>query len=152
MIAGNQKLEALAEDGAFRKDLLYRLKVLHIKVPPLRNRRDDIPMLAHSFLQKLNSVNKTRKYLAPDVIDRLTTYNFPGNVRELQNAMERAFFSARGTAINNVPLDAQGGHDSSVAEDVQSGSRIYLKAGRISGLPCIESTSAAISLERESWL
>ena len=120
IVASNQKLEALAEDGAFRKDPLYRLKVLHIKVPPLRNRRDDIPMLANSFLQKLNSVNKTRKYLAPEVMDRLTTYNFPGNVRELQNAMERAFFSARGTAIDDVTLEAQTAHDSSAAEDVQS--------------------------------
>jgi transcriptional regulator with PAS, ATPase and Fis domain len=120
VVASNQRLEALAEDGAFRKDLLYRLKVLHIKVPPLRNRRDDIAMLAHAFLQKLNSANKARKYLSPEVIDRLTTYNFPGNVRELQNAMERAFFSTRGTTISEVPLEAQAAHDSSAAEDVQS--------------------------------
>jgi DNA-binding NtrC family response regulator/serine/threonine protein kinase/tetratricopeptide (TPR) repeat protein len=120
IVASNQKLEVLAADGVFRKDLLYRLKVLHIKVPPLRNRRDDIPMLAHAFLQKLNSVNKTRKYLAPEAMDRLITYNFPGNVRELQNAMERAFFSARGTTIHDVQLETEATHDASAAEDVQS--------------------------------
>jgi transcriptional regulator with PAS, ATPase and Fis domain len=66
IVASNQNLEALAADGRFRKDLLYRLKVLHIKVPPLRNRRDDIPMIAHGFLQKLNTSNKTKKYFAPE--------------------------------------------------------------------------------------
>src|SRR5437667_7221220 len=59
MVASNQNLEALANDGQFRKDLFYRLKVLHIKVPPLRSRRDDIPMLAHAFLRKLNTSNQT---------------------------------------------------------------------------------------------
>jgi len=103
--ATNQSLDTLAGDGRFRKDLLYRLKVLHIKVPPLRNRRDDIPMLAHTFLQRLNTANKTKKYFAPGVLDRLSIYSFPGNVRELQNATERAFFSARVTVIGDIPIE-----------------------------------------------
>jgi transcriptional regulator with GAF, ATPase, and Fis domain/serine/threonine protein kinase/tetratricopeptide (TPR) repeat protein len=103
--ATNQSLDALTADGRFRKDLLYRLKVLHLKVPPLRNRRDDIPMLAQAFLQRLNAANKTKKYFAPGVLDRLLTYSFPGNVRELHNATERAFFSARGTVIGDIHME-----------------------------------------------
>ena len=64
-------------------------------------------MIAHAFLQKLNTANKLKKYFAPGVIDHLSAYNFPGNVRELQNAIERAFFSAKGSAISEVPLGTQ---------------------------------------------
>jgi transcriptional regulator with GAF, ATPase, and Fis domain/serine/threonine protein kinase/tetratricopeptide (TPR) repeat protein len=120
IVASNQSLDALVEEGKFRKDLLYRLKVLHLKVPPLRNRRDDIPMLAHAFLQKLNAANKTKKYFAPDVLNRLSTYSFPGNVRELQNAIERAFFATKATRISGVPLEEDTQLETSVGEDVQS--------------------------------
>ena len=86
---------------------LYRLKVLHIKVPPLRDRREDIPMIAHAFLQKLNAANKLKKYCAPGVLDLLAAQNFPGNVRELQNAIERAFFLSKGNVIQDVLLESQ---------------------------------------------
>jgi DNA-binding NtrC family response regulator len=105
--ATNQDLKKLADDGRFRTDLLYRLKVLHIRVPPLRNRREDIPTLALAFLQKLNSTNQTKKYFAAQVIDELSGYDYPGNVRELQNAVERAFFSSKGTSIVDIPLAAK---------------------------------------------
>jgi len=103
--ASNQNLEALAHDGRFRKDLLYRLKVLHIKVPPLRSRLDDIPMLAQAFLQKLNAANNTKKQFAPGIVSHLSMQQFPGNVRELQNAIERVFFSTKGNTITEVPLE-----------------------------------------------
>ena len=119
VVATNQSLDGLAADGHFRKDLLYRLKVLHIKVPPLRNHPADIPMLAHAFLKKLNAVNKMKKYFAPGILDRLSMYNFPGNVRELQNAIERAFFSTKVSVISEIPLEARS-HSSTVADDVQS--------------------------------
>jgi DNA-binding NtrC family response regulator len=106
IVASNQRLEALAEAGQFRKDLLYRLNVLHIRVPPLRNRREDIPMLAHAFLQKLNVSNKTRKYFASGVIENLSAQTFAGNVRELQKAVERAFFLTKGIMITDVALRA----------------------------------------------
>jgi len=107
IVASNTNLEALAREGGFRRDLLYRLNVLHIKVPPLRGRRDDIPMLAHAFLQKLNAANKSKKYFAPGFISNLAKQNFPGNVRELQNAIERAFFSAKGSAVSEVLLETE---------------------------------------------
>ena len=115
IVASNMNLEALAGDGRFRKDLLYRLKVFDIKLPPLRARRDDIPMTAHAFLQKMNATNKLKKYFAPGVMNHLAAHNFPGNVRELQNAIERAFFSAKGSLISDVPIETQvelsAGHD-----------------------------------------
>jgi transcriptional regulator with PAS, ATPase and Fis domain len=117
--ATNQSLDALTGDGRFRKDLFYRLKVLHIKVPPLRNRRDDIPMLAHAFLQKLNAANKTKKYFANGVLDRLSLYNFPGNVRELQNATERAFFTAKGLVIGEIAVETMT-HVPVAGDDVRS--------------------------------
>jgi transcriptional regulator with PAS, ATPase and Fis domain len=107
IVASNMNLEQLVAQGRFRKDLLYRLKVLYIKVPPLRVRREDIPMLAHAFLQKLNAANKTKKYCAPGVINQLAAQSFPGNVRELQNAIERAFFSSKGTVISAIPVENQ---------------------------------------------
>jgi transcriptional regulator with GAF, ATPase, and Fis domain/serine/threonine protein kinase/tetratricopeptide (TPR) repeat protein len=107
IVATNRNLEELVADGRFRKDLLYRLKVLYIKVPPLRNRREDIPMIAHAFLQKLNATNNLKKYCAPGVIDHLSAQNFPGNVRELQNAIERAFFLSKGNVINDIPVEDQ---------------------------------------------
>jgi transcriptional regulator with GAF, ATPase, and Fis domain/tetratricopeptide (TPR) repeat protein/serine/threonine protein kinase len=106
IVASNANLDTLVVDGKFRKDLLYRLKVLHIKVPPLRSRREDIPMLAHSFLQKLNAMNKQKKYFAPGILNQLAESHFPGNVRELQNAVERAFFSAKGSVLAEVPLES----------------------------------------------
>ena len=119
IVASNTSLEALAAEGRFRRDLLYRLNVLHIKLPPLRGRRDDIPMLANGFLLKLNVANKSKKYFAPGVISHLAKQNFPGNVRELQNAIERAFFSAKGSAIFEVPLET-GSKTAADQDEVQS--------------------------------
>ena len=107
IVASNANLEKLAHEGRFRKDLLYRLKVLDINLPPLRNRRDDIPMLAHAFLDRLNIANKIKKHFSPGVVNQLSTHTFPGNVRELQNAVERSFFSARGTIIGEVQLESR---------------------------------------------
>ncbi len=105
IVASNTSLEALANDGRFRKDLLYRLKVLQIKLPPLRMRQDDIPMLVHAFLQKLNTFNKTNRYFAAGLLRHLSTQTFRGNVRELQNAVERAFYSSKGIIITEIPLE-----------------------------------------------
>ena len=106
--ATNGNLDTLSKEGRFRKDLLYRLKVLHIIVPPLRQRRDDIAMLAHAFLDRLNTANGTKKTFATGVTAELLPHSFPGNVRELQNAVERAFFLAKGARINRIPLETEG--------------------------------------------
>jgi two-component system response regulator GlrR len=100
--ATNQNLSALAEAGAFRRDLLYRLNVLHVQLPPLRDRRSDIPLLAAHFLGLLNARHKMRKHFMPDALEPLSGHRFPGNVRELQNLVERAFFGSKSNGIPAV--------------------------------------------------
>jgi DNA-binding NtrC family response regulator len=88
--ATNQDLEEMVRQGRFRKDLYYRLNVIPIKVPPLRERQSDIPLLATHFLQEFSrKKKKVLKRLSPQVLELLCQYSWPGNVRELENLMER---------------------------------------------------------------
>jgi transcriptional regulator with GAF, ATPase, and Fis domain len=103
--ATNTNLDTLVQQRQFRQDLLYRLKVLHIRVPSLRDRVVDIPQLAESFVNKLNAAHGLKKHVTPTFLDRLAAMTFPGNVRELQNVVERAYFFAKGPGIHNVPVD-----------------------------------------------
>ena len=105
--ATNCDLDKLVQEKRFRSDLLYRLKVLHITLPALRNRREDIPHLAQTLLDRLNAANKTRKHLAAGFFDGLSAYNFPGNVRELQNIVERSFFLSKSTTITGVAAGSE---------------------------------------------
>lgn len=87
--ATNKNLEEEVKKGNFREDLFYRLNVIRIEVPPLRERKEDIPLLINHFLQKYNKkLNKEVKRFSEDVISILMEYNFPGNVRELENLVE----------------------------------------------------------------
>jgi len=89
--ATNKNIEEEIENGKFRADLFYRLNVLPIYIPPLRERRDDIPLLAEHFLKKFNrEIKKKIKGFTPEAIEALLSYIWPGNVRELENAIERA--------------------------------------------------------------
>ncbi|HAJ80278.1 MAG TPA: sigma-54-dependent Fis family transcriptional regulator, partial [Fibrobacteres bacterium] len=84
-------LEQLAEEGKFRRDLLYRLKVVHIALPPLRERIDDILPLVRNFMDNFRArMNMPHLRLSPATLDVLMNYSWPGNVRELQNALEHA--------------------------------------------------------------
>jgi len=90
--ATNKNLEAVVQSGGFRQDLFYRLNVVRIVVPPLRERRSDIPTLLTYFLRRFNErFRRDVKGIAPDAMAALTGYDFPGNVRELENLLERAF-------------------------------------------------------------
>jgi len=90
--ASNIDLKKMSEEGAFRKDLYYRLYVFPIEVPPLRERREDIPFLAGIFLRRLNTLYlKNISSISPRVIKALSQYSWPGNVRELENLVERAY-------------------------------------------------------------
>lgn len=89
--ATNQDLEAMVETGSFRADLFYRIATFPIEVPPLKDRREDIPLLAYHFLKKFaEKTTKSIKAISPDALRLLMQYDFPGNVRELQNIIERA--------------------------------------------------------------
>ena len=88
--ATNQNLEAAVEDKKFREDLFYRINVIPIHIPPLRERKLDIPILANHFLAKFNQINnKAVKTITPEAMHLFMRYSWPGNVRELQNLMER---------------------------------------------------------------
>jgi DNA-binding NtrC family response regulator len=93
MIAATNKiLENVVQGGSFRQDLFYRLNVVRIVVPPLRERKDDIPALITYFIRRFNErFRRDVKGIAPDAIAALTAYDFPGNVRELENLLERAY-------------------------------------------------------------
>src|ERR1700741_2828798 len=89
--ATNVDLRHMMEEGKFREDLFYRLHVISIQLPPLRDRKDDIPLLVHHCLEKYGEENRKRDLeLMPDALDLLTEYDWPGNVRELENVIERA--------------------------------------------------------------
>jgi transcriptional regulator with PAS, ATPase and Fis domain len=90
--ATNRDLAAQVEAGAFRQDLYYRIKVMKLDLPPLRRRREDIPLLVRHFVDAFNAIqNKRVTGVSPDVLGVLTAHDYPGNVRELQNIVEHAF-------------------------------------------------------------
>ena len=98
--ATNVDLLRMVEDGRFREDLYYRLHVITIPLPALRERREDIPLLVHHFLQKYAEENgRSSLEILPDALDLLTEYDWPGNVRELENVIERAVVLSPGPTI-----------------------------------------------------
>lgn len=106
--ATNQDLAQLVRDGAFREDLYYRLNVVPIVLPPLRDRRDDIPLLAHHFLKKYNErLGKTVEAVDEGALSLLKGYAWPGNIRELENVMERAILFAENHTITADELPDQ---------------------------------------------
>ncbi|MBL8241056.1 MAG: sigma-54-dependent Fis family transcriptional regulator [Bryobacterales bacterium] len=96
IVATNKRLEKLVEEGTFRPDLYYRLNVFTIDIPPLRSRREDIPLLIEHFLDRFAvSMNRPRQKVLPATVEMLIEYAWPGNVRELENAIERALLICR---------------------------------------------------------
>ncbi len=105
--ATNKDLEEEMKKGEFREDLYYRISVFPIKLPSLRERKEDIPLLAAHFLNKFNQQEmKQIEGVSPDALDLMMAYNWPGNVRELENAMERAVVLATGNDISAKDLPA----------------------------------------------
>jgi transcriptional regulator with PAS, ATPase and Fis domain len=98
--ATNQDIEAKIKEGTFREDLYYRINVIEITIPPLRQRKEDIPLLAEHFVGKFSEQNrKNIKGLTPEAMDILIKYSWPGNIRELANVMERAVVMCQGELI-----------------------------------------------------
>jgi len=98
--ATHRDLGTLVREGAFREDLLYRLKVVEIRLPPLRERREDIPLLVEALLAKINrEVHKSVRFVSQDAMALLSAYAWPGNVRELENALTRAVVLAKGDVL-----------------------------------------------------
>lgn len=98
--ATNRNLEEMVQKGTFRQDLFYRLNVINIKTPSLRERQDDIPLLANHFLRKYNEkLNKAISTISAEAMEILKKYNYPGNVRELENMIERTVALEAGSTI-----------------------------------------------------
>lgn len=101
LAATNRDLQKEVEKGTFREDLYYRLNVFPIHLPTLRERGEDVVILAHTFVQHFaQRMNRTVAPLSPDALSRLTVYHWPGNVRELQNVIERAVITAKHGQLN----------------------------------------------------
>jgi two-component system response regulator AtoC len=110
-------LESEVASGGFREDLFYRLNVLRVEVPPLRDRREDIPLLVDHFLaQTRDAIGKPVRGIDDDALARLVGYRWPGNVRELENVIERAVILARGDQIGLAELPSNVVHAESRAD------------------------------------
>lgn len=118
--ATNRDLKAEVEAGRFREDLFYRLAVLEIRIPPLAERKEDLPLLVSFLLRRLgNKNNKIIRTVTPAFLDALSGYDWPGNVRELENVLERALILSRSDALGPDLLPAQvtGARDAEVCMD-----------------------------------
>ena len=106
--ASNRELHGAMKSGAFRKDLFYRLNVVSIKIAPLRERKEDIPLLVNHFIDKFNNVSKKRIVgISPEAMDIMLNYHWPGNVRQLENIVERAFALGADEVIEAGDLPAE---------------------------------------------
>ena len=108
--ATNRDLEMEVNAGRFRRDLFYRLAVIHIELPPLRERGDDVLLLARHFLERLRPADRSDLDFSPQSLDLLKNYSWPGNIRELRNAVERGIAMARGGVIDpdDLPVIIRG--------------------------------------------
>ncbi|MBV8224263.1 MAG: sigma-54-dependent Fis family transcriptional regulator, partial [Verrucomicrobia bacterium] len=109
--ATNRDITALVREGKFREDLYYRLNVVQIRVPPLRERKEDIPLLANAFLKEISERdNKAFRPLSAEAMEALIQYNWPGNVRELKGAIDAGVTLSTGNqiTIRDLPLTIRG--------------------------------------------
>jgi len=115
--ATNQDLRKAIVEKRFREDLFYRLNVVPLRIPPLRERREDVPLLAAHFLHRYNARSKEEKALAPEAVARLLDHDWPGNVRELENAIEQAAALSPGKEIRAEDVQLEGVRVASAPDD-----------------------------------
>jgi DNA-binding NtrC family response regulator len=156
IVATNKDLESLVQEKQFREDLFYRLNVISITVPPLRERKDDIPLLAYHFLQKYTQeINKNIKSISVDAMKMLSDYSWPGNVRQLENVIERAIVMAEKDAITTEHLPfavtAEIAHpDTPIPRDSQELKEMKKKM-RESAVESIDKSFILDALTRNDW-
>ena len=145
--ATHRDLEVMVREGSFREDLYYRLNVVPIAIPPLRDRQEDIPILLHHFLEKCNRDNKRAVQLKDDVIQLISAYHWPGNIRELQNCVERVVVMATTDkiALSNIPEPLKPYFDHMRSVKNVSGSRVRQK-------PSAETLSSSLDAIEEDRL
>jgi Nif-specific regulatory protein len=145
--ATSRNLEELVSEGKFREDIYYRLNVVPLFLPPLRERKEDIPLLVEYFMKKYNQENQKSVAIGPEVLDLFTKYDWPGNVRELENTIERMVVMARGkvVAASELPLSIR---DYSMRTHYAG----TLKEALPSAVEDIEKTRILDALEKTGWI
>jgi DNA-binding NtrC family response regulator len=156
--ATNKNLRTMANEGTFREDLFFRLNIIPIELPPLRDRKLDIPILIRHFLKKYTAeIGKEIRRVAPDVMSFLENYSYPGNVRELENMIERAVVLAEGDTITNEDLELW---DSTEPSSYNMIERIPMNAEELKemkrhirdhAIESLESLFVRNALERSNW-
>lgn len=156
--ATNKNLRSMANEGTFREDLFFRLNIIPIDLPPLRDRKQDIPILIRHFLEKYTAeIGKKIVGIAPDVKSFLENYSYPGNVRELENVIERAVVLAEGDIIRNEDLELwdHGAPSTNTVIDQIPQNAEELKEMkrniRDHALDALESAFVRNALERNQW-
>jgi DNA-binding NtrC family response regulator len=120
--ATHVNLQQAVAEGRFRDDLFYRLNVIEVRIPPLRDRREDIPLLVEHFLERLShELGKDIGEISDEALKLLMDYNWPGNVRELENAVERAMVTCRGHRLTADEFGFLAQNDASKGWPVPSG-------------------------------
>jgi DNA-binding NtrC family response regulator len=127
--ATNRDLKKEIQEGRFREDLFYRLNVVSIHLPPLRKRREDVPLLSEHFLDKFRAeTNKKIERISPPALKLMMDYDWPGNVRELENAIERAVVVGKKNEIlpEDLPFFQQSGAPESGAKSLKDRERSHI--------------------------
>jgi DNA-binding NtrC family response regulator len=156
--ATNKNLRTMANEGFFREDLFFRLNIIPIELPPLRDRKKDIPILIRHFIKKYPAeIGKKIRGVAPDVMSFLENYSYPGNVRELENIIERAVVLAEGDIIRNEDLELWDSKDTSSHSIIE---RIPMNVEELKemkrhirdhAMESLESLFVRNALERNNW-
>ena len=127
--ATNKQLDVQVQAGTFRQDLYYRINVFPIEVPPLRERREDVSVLAYHFLNRYaDRENKSCRSIAEPVMDKLERHSWPGNIRELENVIQRGVLSSNGAVLQLPPFekDKQTHVDTSIVETFEDHARRHI--------------------------
>jgi DNA-binding NtrC family response regulator len=149
--ATNRDLKKEIQEGKFREDLFYRLNVVSIHLPPLRKRREDIPLLAEHFLDKFRAeTNKKIEGISPSALKLMLDYDWPGNVRELENAVERAVVVGKKSEIlpEDLPFFKQSGLSESGAKSLKERERAHILQVLIENGWNISKTAEELEIDR----
>jgi len=150
--ATNRDLRTMVAEGSFRDDLFYRINIFPIRVPALRERREDIPALAFHFLKSCSAeIGKTVTRFSDDAMSLLTSHDWPGNVRELENAVHRAVILASGDVVRKAHLAGLGAQPAGAAPKTGEELKKIKKAAREKSVEAIEKAFVLDALKRNDW-
>ncbi len=151
--ATNRDLDALVKEQKFRSDLYYRLNVFPVRVPSLRERPEDIPLLVRHFVQQLSRrLSKAIDTIASDTMTALVRYSWPGNIRELQNVIERAVILTKGPVLKVQSDDLRGAEGEAISVAVQAAPSVEPNRNMRAALDDAERQQILAALEKATWI